>query len=164
MTEIRVATRIQAPQERCFDLARSIHMHVASTSDTGEKAVAGVTSGLINLGQSKTWEATHFGVRQRLTSVITAFDRPRFFEDEMTEGAFASFVHDHLFEFADGVTTMMDVVRFAAPMGPLGSISERLLLAGYLERFITKRGAAVKQVAESDAWKQYLPENEKAAG
>lgn len=139
-------------------------MHVASTSETGEKAVAGVTSGLISLGQSVTWEAIHFGVRQRLTSVITAFDRPSFFQDEMTEGVFASFLHDHVFEFADRMTTMTDVIRFAAPMGPLGNLSERLLLAGYLERFIAKRGEAVKQVAESDAWKQYLPENEKAAG
>lgn len=48
-------------------------------------------------------------------------------------------------------------------MGPLGNLSERLLLAGYLERFIAKRGETVKQVAESDAWKQYLPESEKAA-
>lgn len=164
MTEIRVITRIQAPQERCFDLARSIDLHVASTSQTGEKAVAGVTSGLIKLAQSVTWEATHFGFRQRLTSVITAFDRPRFFQDEMTEGAFASFIHDHIFEFADGMTTMTDVVHFAAPLGPLGYLSERHLLAGYLERFIAKRGEAVKQVAESDAWKQFLPASEKAAG
>lgn len=164
MTEIRVITRIQAPQERCFDLARSIDIHVASTSQTGEKAVAGVTSGLINLGQSVTWEATHFGVRQRLTSVITALDNPRFFQDEMIEGAFASFVHDHVFESTDSITTMTDVIRFTAPLGPLGHLSERLLLAGYLERFIAKRGEAVKQVAESDAWKQYLPTHEKAAG
>lgn len=121
MTEIRVVTSIQAPQERCFDLARSIDMHVASTSETGEKAVAGVTSGLINLGQSVTWEAIHFGVRQRLTSVITAFDRPSFFQDEMTEGVFASFVHDHVFEFADSMTTMTDIIRFAAQWDPSGT-------------------------------------------
>lgn len=139
-------------------------MHIASTRQTVEKAAAGVTSGLINLGQSVTWEATHFGVRQRLTSVITAFDRPRFFQDEMIEGAFASFIHDHMFESADSITTMTDVVHFAAPLGPLGYLSERLLLAGYLERFIAKRGEAVKHVAESDAWKQYLTEDEKAAG
>lgn len=164
MQEVRVLTEIHAPLERCFDLARSIDMHVASTSETGEKAIAGVTTGMIALGESVTWEATQFGVRQELTSAITAFNRPNFFQDEMTEGAFASFVHDHLFAFSGGLTTMTDVVRFAAPMGPLGSISERLLLTGYLERFIAKRGQAVKQVAESDAWKRYLPQNEKAAG
>ena len=164
MTEIRVVTRIRAPPERCFNLARSIDMHVASASQTGEKAVGGVTSGLINLGQSVTWEATHFGVRQRLTSVITAFESPHFFQDEMTEGGFASFVHDHIFESAASMTTMTDVVRFTAPMGLLGKLSERLLLAGYLERFIAKRGEAMKQVAESHTWKQYLLGNEKTAG
>lgn len=48
-----------------------------------------------------TWEATHFGVRQRLTSHITAFDRPRHFRDSMVAGAFRRFDHDHWFD-ADG--------------------------------------------------------------
>ena len=72
---------VEAVPERVFDLSRSIDLHVQSTGNTGEKAIAGCTSGLIELGESVTWEATHFGIRQRLTSKITAFERPRFFVD-----------------------------------------------------------------------------------
>lgn len=131
---------------------------MASTGETEERAVSGVTAGLIKLGESVTWEATHFGVRQRLTSVITVYDRPGFFQDEMTEGAFKSFSHDHIFEIENGATTMTDVVRFAAPMGLLGRLAERLLLARYLERFIAKRSLVIKQIAESEGWRKFLPE------
>jgi len=72
MPKLSILTIIRAPIERCFDLARSIDLHVESMKHTGEKAVAGVTSGLIGLGQEVTWEARHFTVRQRLTSRITA--------------------------------------------------------------------------------------------
>jgi hypothetical protein len=95
MPIISIVTRIAASIEVCFDLARSIDVHIESTVGTDEKAVAGVTSGLIDLGQEVTWEATHFGVRQRLTSRITAFDRPGHFRDSQVRGPFRRFDHDH---------------------------------------------------------------------
>jgi hypothetical protein len=51
MTRIVLLTSIAAPIERCFDLARSIDLHMASTNWSGERAIAGVTSGLIGAGQ-----------------------------------------------------------------------------------------------------------------
>ena len=50
------------------------------------------------MGEEVTWSAKHFGVRQRLTSRITAFERPRRFRDSLVRGAFARFDHDHIFE------------------------------------------------------------------
>ena len=94
---IELSTHINAPLERCFDLARSIDLHIISTKQTGEQAIAGRTSGLIELGETVTWRAKHFGVWQTLTSKITHFDHPNSFTDEMVEGAFKSFRHEHLF-------------------------------------------------------------------
>jgi ligand-binding SRPBCC domain-containing protein len=93
MPLIELETRIDAPIERVFDLARSIDAHMASTKGSSEKAVAGCTSGLIGDGETVTWEATHFGVKQRLSVRVTKFDRPHLFEDEMIRGAFASMSH-----------------------------------------------------------------------
>ncbi len=76
MSIIELSTAINAPVERVFDLARSIDLHTASTSKTGERAVGGVTSGLIGMGDEVTWEARHFGVKQRLTVRVTVFDPP----------------------------------------------------------------------------------------
>jgi hypothetical protein len=71
MMVIQLSTSIAAPPERVFDLVRSIDAHQQSAEGTKERAVAGVTHGLIGLGNEVTWEATHFGIKQRLTVRIT---------------------------------------------------------------------------------------------
>lgn len=93
MPLIRLETMIDAPPERCFDLAIDVDVHVASVAASGERAVAGVTAGRMALGDWVTWEARHFGVRQRLTAVITEYDRPHAFVDEMRAGIFERFRH-----------------------------------------------------------------------
>src|SRR5580658_7797642 len=98
MVRIELVTSIAAPVERCFDLSRSIDLHMASTNWTGERAIAGTTSGLIDLNQEVTWQGRHFGFRIHHKSRITAFDRPLHFQDCMVRGAFKSFCHDHYFE------------------------------------------------------------------
>ncbi len=111
--------------------------------------MAGVTSGLIGLGEEVTWEATHFGIRQRLTSRITAFDRPHRFRDSMVRGAFAGFDHDHLFESREGVTIMTDVLDYRSPLGPLGRLADVLFLERYMTRLIQTRAAAIRSAAEA---------------
>lgn len=148
---------VAAPPERCFDLSRSVDLHQHSLGSSGERAVAGVTTGLIGLGESVTWEATHFGVRQRLTSRITQFDRPRHFRDSMVTGAFRRFDHDHWFDSdAGGGTVVRDVFDFTAPLGPLGRMAEALFLTRYMRRLLEERNAVVKRVAESGEWQRYL--------
>lgn len=88
MPVIDLETKINAPIERVFDLARSIDLHQRSMGHTQERAVGGVLSGLLDLGQTVTWEAVHFGFRQRLTSKITVCDRPTHLQDIMVEGGF----------------------------------------------------------------------------
>jgi ligand-binding SRPBCC domain-containing protein len=154
---IDLSTFIAAPRERCFDLARSVDLHVRSASSTGERAVQGRTSGLLALGDEITWRARHFGVWQTLTGHISAYDRPRYFQDTMLRGAFKSLTHDHFFDVADGGTIMRDVFVYTAPRGLLGRIAERLFLTAYMRRFLKARNREVKSVAESDEWRQFVP-------
>ena len=157
MARVDLTTRIAAPPERCFDLARSVELHTQSTAATGEVAIAGRTHGLLGPGDEVTWRARHFGVWQQLTSRITAYDRPRHFRDAMVKGAFARLDHDH--HFADdggGGTIMRDVLDFAAPLGPLGRLAERVVLIRYLRGFLEARNRAIKAAAESDVWKRFL--------
>ena len=146
---IEVVTRIAAPIERCFDAARDLDLHLQSMKHTGETAVAGRTSGLIELGETVTWRARHFGVTQHFTSKITAFDRPRYFQDSMVRGAFASFVHDHFFEAKDGETVMTDVVELRSPLGFLGRIVDRLFLGRYMHRLIEQRARGIRDALTS---------------
>lgn len=151
MPLINLETIIRAPVERCFDLARSIDVHVAAAGASNERAIAGVTSGMMRLGDTVTWEAKHFGVRQRLTSRLTAFDRPSMFIDEMQRGAFHHWRHVHRFEprAGGGSTLMLDEVDFAAPFGFLGCIVDALLLKNYMTRFLVRHNEYLKKVAES---------------
>jgi ligand-binding SRPBCC domain-containing protein len=155
MVVLEEVTRIRAPMERCFDLSRSIDLHLQSTAGTGERAVAGVTSGLIGLDEQVTWRAKHLGVWQEFTSKITAMDRPTYFRDEMVRGAFRSFEHDHFFAERDGVTEMRDVLRFAAPVPLLGQVAE-ILLRSYLRRFLRERNEVLKRVCEGEEWRRFL--------
>ena len=148
MYKLRVTTSIAAPQAVCFDLARDVTAHLTSAADTGERVVGGKNSGLLGPGDEVTWEGKHFGVTQRLSSRITQFRPPSFFQDRMIQGAFRSFEHDHYFEPQPGGTLMVDVLSFTAPLGPLGWVAERWFLAKYLRRFLVQRGIVLKQLAE----------------
>src|SRR5579862_6533387 len=106
MPRIELLTEINAPIEKVFDLARSIDLHIESTKHTGETAIAGKTSGLIELGETVIWRARHFGIWQTLTSKITEFDRPVLFVDEIIEGAFKSILHEHHFSTVRHQTIM----------------------------------------------------------
>ncbi|MEZ4299102.1 MAG: SRPBCC family protein [Polyangiaceae bacterium] len=157
MPILDITTLIAAPVDRAFDLSRSIDLHTVSTAETGETAVAGVTSGLIGLGEEVTWRARHFGVWQLLTSRIVAFDRPHHFRDSMVRGAFRRFDHDHFFEPHEGGTRVRDVFDYDSPLGPLGRLADVLFLERYMRRLLVERNRIVKEVAESDQWREYLP-------
>jgi ligand-binding SRPBCC domain-containing protein len=156
MPRIELVTLTHAPPERCFDLSRSIDLHLASARQTGERAVGAVTSGLLGLGEEVTWSARHFGIRQTLTSRITAFDRPHHFRDSMVRGAFRRFDHDHFFEARGEGTEMRDVFDFESPLGPLGRLVDALVLERYMRWFLERRNEEIKRVAESEAWRDLL--------
>jgi ligand-binding SRPBCC domain-containing protein len=149
MQTLIVETWIRAGLQQCFDAARDLDLHQRSVAHTSETAVAGRTSGLIEMGEEVTWRARHFGIVQHFTSKITAFNRPAHFQDSMQRGAFKSFVHDHYFTPEGDGTIMKDVLAFAAPLGFLGRIAEKLVLRRYLERLLVRRATTLKEAAEA---------------
>jgi ligand-binding SRPBCC domain-containing protein len=156
MPKIELTTEINSTLEICFDLSRSIDLHKISTAQTNEQAIAGRTKGLINLNETVTWQATHFGIRQNLTSKITAFDRPNYFVDEQTKGIFKSIFHEHKFvQVADNVL-MTDIFEFKAPFGILGEIFNKIILTNYLKQLLENRNKIIKEFAETEKWKAVL--------
>ena len=146
---VRLETWIDAPKERCFDLARNVEAHAASTADSAERAVGGVTSGLLELGDEVTWEARHFGVRQRLTAKMVRVERPHLFVDVMVRGAFASFTHLHEFVDERGGTLMRDVFEYRSPLGMLGVLADWMFLERHMTRFLRRRAEYLKRAAET---------------
>ena len=156
MPLIKTECVIYAPLVVCFDLSRSIDVHQISTEGTNERAIAGKTTGLIELGETVTWRAKHFGIYQKLTSKITEYKRPYHFTDEMISGTFKSIKHDHYFEYEHGFTLMKDEFQFKSPLGFLGNIFNSLILTDYMKKFIVKRNEVIKQLAESDAYRKFI--------
>jgi ligand-binding SRPBCC domain-containing protein len=150
MPIIELATHINAPIEKCFDAARSIDVHMASTQQTGETAIAGRTSGLIELGESVTWRAKHFGIWQNLTSKVTEMEYPNYFVDEMVKGAFKSFRHEHYFYPIKDQTLMKDVFMFESPLGLLGMAANFYFLKDYMEKLLEQRNLVIKETAERE--------------
>jgi ligand-binding SRPBCC domain-containing protein len=156
MALIYLETEIKAPIQRCFDLSRSIDLHTISTSTTNERAIAGVTGGLIGLHEEVTWRAKHLGFYQNFTSRITQFEYPNFFESTMIKGAFKSFIHKHEFVEKSGVTCMKDFCELKAPFGFIGNTVMSLGLLNYMRQLLEQRNRVIKRVAESDEWKLIL--------
>lgn len=148
MPLITLETKIEAPQEVCFDLARSIDLHQETMRHTNETAIAGVTSGLISLGETVTWRARHFGVEMELTSKITQCIFPQVFTDEMLKGPFQKLRHTHRFEAKEGYTLMMDEFLYESPLGLLGRLADHLFLKKYMQSLLLQRNAQIKQKAE----------------
>jgi ligand-binding SRPBCC domain-containing protein len=157
MPRIYLETIVRSDLETCFDLSRSIDFHKVSMEHTKEVPVAGRMSGLIEAGEFVEWEATHFFVRQRLSSRITEMVKPNYFVDEMVKGAFKSFVHKHKFlrHKAEEVL-IIDDFQYEAPFGILGTVANALFLKMYVEKMIRSRNEQIKSTLESGNWKKFL--------
>jgi ligand-binding SRPBCC domain-containing protein len=148
MTRFRLETVIEAPIEHVYDLARDIDLHARSMARSRERAVAGRTSGRIDLGETVTWRARHFGITWSLTSRITLAEPPVRFVDEQVRGPFHSFRHEHLFRAIQGGTLLVDDWRHVSPFGPLGRVVDRLVLRDYMRSLLQTRNATLKREAE----------------
>ncbi|RDI45543.1 SRPBCC family protein [Falsibacillus pallidus] len=149
MPIIEYEVTIHAPIQVCFDLARDIDVHMLTTAKTKEKAIDGVTSGLVENGDTVIWQATHLGVRQKLTAKIINMDKPYTFTDVMVKGAFHSFTHVHEFMESNQGTIMKDIFIYKSPLGLLGQFADKLFLEKYMRNFIVNRAEVLKRIAEN---------------
>ncbi|PWS32968.1 SRPBCC family protein [Pedobacter paludis] len=148
MQTITIKTTIDAFIGKCFDLSRSIDLHVQSMRNSNEKAIGGKQSGLIELNEFVTWKAKHFGIYLKMTNKITVLEYPHLFIDEMIDGPFAKLRHQHKFKSIGSKTEMIDFFEFKAPFGIFGRLAERLFLKKYLEKLLIKRNKIIKLEAE----------------
>jgi ligand-binding SRPBCC domain-containing protein len=97
-----------------------------------------------------TWQLWQFGVPLRHTSVISAYEPPVRFVDEMVRGALAAFRHEHRFQpRPDGGCTMLDSITYRVPFGPLGALADRLFVRRRLRTLLLDRNAEIVRSCES---------------
>ncbi|BDV30330.1 SRPBCC family protein [Microbacterium terricola] len=132
-----IVTDADVSARKLFEISLDIDAHVSSMHQSGERAIAGTTSGTIGLGETVTWRARHFGIWFSMTSKITALESPTRFVDQQVRGPFKAFVHEHRFESVADGCRMTDTITVGSPI--FGRLAERAVLVPYLRRLITKR-------------------------
>lgn len=141
--------------ERCFRLATSIDLQLAAVAaEPQEKAIGGVTSGLIGEGEWVQWRGRHLGRWRTHTSKVDGWRPFTYFREVMSEGPLTRFEHEHHFAVMDDGTRMRDEIHFAAS-GMMARMVEKVArrhLIGLLKR----RNALIKSAAESEEWRRYL--------
>ncbi|MFI6780621.1 SRPBCC family protein [Micromonospora sp. NPDC050276] len=147
---IEIVSLIHAAPSVVFDLELDVDVHAASLPGSQETANTSSGRRQLTLGDEVTFRARHLGVRWRMTSRITAYERPHRFVDEQSRGPFRVLRHEHHLEDLDGFGTQMtDRMTISAPLGPLGAVVSRALIAPYLRRLLTRRAAHIKYLAEA---------------
>ena len=112
-----IVTDADVSARELFDISLDIDAHVSSMQQSGERAIAGTTSGTIGLGETVTWRARHFGIWFAMTSKITTLEKPTRFVDQQVRGPFRTFVHEHRFEAVGDGCRMTDTITVGSPMG-----------------------------------------------
>ncbi len=156
MTTIHITTHIKAPIHKVFDLSRNIDFHQASAKKTKEKAIDGKTTGLIGPNETVTWRGKHFGCYLTHQSLITSFNSPYHFTDEMINGNFKYFKHQHIFHSEDYGTKMIDILTYDTPYGILGKIFDKAVLKKHLIQFLNNRNTLIKEHLEIKEKKKIL--------
>jgi len=155
VTKIILETPINAPIKDVFNLSLDIDFHIKSASQTSEQAIAGTTSGQIAYGETVTWRGKHFGLWLTHTSIISEYTPSSFFVDEMIDGNFKSFRHEHRFQTVtsglndiNSSTIMQDILTYEVPYGILGRLFDFLFLRKHMLKFLKTRNLKLKKVLE----------------
>ena len=73
------------------------------------------------------------GIPFRWRTEITKWDPPCFFEDTQIWGPYKMWIHEHRFEEKDGMTNMIDTVRYLSPGGIFEFIPHYLIVKKKVE-------------------------------
>ncbi|MDJ0840368.1 MAG: hypothetical protein QNK37_27910 [Acidobacteriota bacterium] len=155
MTRIVVFTKVEAPIERVFDLSRNVGLHFYSQHM--EENLPRKNRHMMELGGRIKLKGKRMVT---LESQVIEYDRPHYLRDSQVRGAFKQFDHDQYFSQEPDGVMVKDVVEYTAPLGILGKAVDRLYYERHMELLMQRRGAVLKRVAESGAWRNYIDEGE----
>jgi ligand-binding SRPBCC domain-containing protein len=101
---------------------------------------------IIQAGTQIKYKIRWRGIPLDWTTTIAVWAPPHEFIDEQTNGPYQHFRHRHVFEAADDGTVMTDVVHYALPWGPLGSLMHTWIIRRDLATIFAFRGDRIAQL------------------
>jgi ligand-binding SRPBCC domain-containing protein len=92
---------------------------------------------------------------QRWRIRIARVEDPTLVVDELIEGPFARFTHEHRFaDLGAGRTLLTDAIEYELPLGALGRLADRLVVGRLLARTFAERQQRTRALLESPAQPQ----------
>lgn len=82
----------------------------------------------------------------RWKTIITEYEPPFFFIDEMLKGPYAHWRHRHTFHPSEEGTVVTDEVDYALPLGKLGRLMHRLIVAQQLKEIFHYRQLSLNEM------------------
>ncbi len=103
--------------------------------------------GKVSPGTVLEYRLRLWGLPVKWRTRIETVEPPTRFVDVQDKGPYASWRHTHSFCEVDAThTEIRDQVEFAMPLGPLGEIAYRLLVAGSLRQIFDYRETALREL------------------
>lgn len=103
----------------------------------------------IAMGSELLLKVTGFSIyRTKWHLIVTQFDKPNCFTDEMIKGPFKKWKHTHKFEETGGVCKLRDIVEYEMPFGFLGNIFQKLFFNRMLNDLFNFRHKLTKKLLE----------------
>jgi len=87
-----------------------------------------------------------FGIPVRWVTEITQVREPYFFVDNQKSGPFKFWHHQHFFNELKNGTQIVDILNYAAPIGFVGNIAEKLIVDSKVQGIFDYRREKLKQM------------------
>lgn len=87
-----------------------------------------------------------FGVPMNWRTEIESFELNTSFVDRQIKGPYALWHHTHRFSSEGEATRMVDEVRYALPLWPIGELAHPLLVRRTVERIFDYRASAMSEI------------------
>jgi ligand-binding SRPBCC domain-containing protein len=86
------------------------------------------------------------GIKMNWMTEITHVKEHEYFVDEQRFGPYALWHHEHHFKEIKGGVKMTDILHYAIPYGPIGRITNKLLVSKEIQKIFTYREKAINEM------------------
>jgi len=136
---------VDAPPESAFEfLVRPANLLHVSPPDFKLKLLEAPER--LHQGARFTFQGSKFGIPQKITNEVIAFEEGISFTDVQVSGPFARFEHRHAVELHGVGSRLVDRIEYEAPGGLVGLFLTNAKIREYLESLSAYRAERFKEL------------------
>ncbi|MFN3326189.1 MAG: SRPBCC family protein [Bryobacteraceae bacterium] len=137
---------VPAPIERAFSIFEDPYNLGRITPSWLRFRVTSAGRVVMRRGAEIEYRLSWLGIPLAWKTLVTEYDPPRRFVDEQAKGPYSLWRHHHMFREVEGGTEVADRVEYALPLGLLGRLAHRLIVAEQLRRIFRFRQRKIAEM------------------